>query len=206
MIFKLKILMILISLSIIHLYILKQTNYVYDLSLNRKCNYFEIYDIDNLKKSLKKCPNEIIIDDYLPKWINIMTFPKKGWGLVTKKPFKKNEIIYKVPILLYPEGGIEVISKTLGRKKITKEIHCGDMEQIYGLFSCYDIFLNHSDNPSAYHDILLIIENKNIFIVLKAYKNIPIDTELTINYLYLNKYIYLIQSYISLVLRNFKLQ
>lgn len=202
MIFKYKIIILLIFFSIIHLYILKQTNYVYDLSHNRKCNYFEIYDIYNLKKLIKKCPNKLIIDDYLPEWINIETFPKKGWGLVSKKSFKKNEIIYKVPILLYPDEGIEVISKTLGRKKIIKEVHCGDMEQTYGLFSCYDIFLNHSDSPTAYHDILLLIENNNLFIVLKAHKNIPANTELTINYLYLNKYIYLTQSYISLLSRN----
>lgn len=202
---KITVLMILVSISIIHLYNLKKTNYVYDLSFNRKCNFFEIYDIDNLKKFLKKCPNEIIIDDYLPKWINIMIFPEKGWGLVTKKPFKKNEIIYKVPILLYPEGGIDVLSKRFGRKKITKEIHCDDIGKKYGIFSYYDAFLNHSNNPSAYHDILLIIENKKIFIVLKAYKDISIDTELTINYLYLNKYIYLIKSYINLVSKNFKL-
>ena len=196
--------LILVSILMIHLCILKKTNYVYDLSFNRKCNFFEIYDIDNLKTFMKKCPNEIIIDDYLPKWINIMIFPEKGWGLVTKKPFKKNEIIYKAPILLYPEGGIDILSNTFGRKRVTKEIHCGDMGIEHGLFSCYDIFLNHSNDPSAYHDILLIIENKNIFIVLKAYKDIDTDTELTINYLYLNKYIYLIQSYINLVSRNLK--
>jgi hypothetical protein len=202
MLLKYKLFLLLMFLSMIHLYILKQTNYVYDLSRNLKCNYFEIYDIYDLKRLLNKCPNKLIIDDYLPKWINIETFPEKGWGLVSKKLFKKNEIIYKAPILLYPNDGIEVISKHLGRKKISKEVHCGDMAQIYGIFSCYDIFLNHSDSPSAYHDILLLIENKHVYIVLKAHKNIPANTELTINYWYLNKYIYLTQSYISVLLRN----
>jgi hypothetical protein len=175
----------------------KKPNYIYDLSHNRKCNFFEIYDIENLKKSLKKCPNKILIDDWLPEWVNIEMFPDKGWGLVTKKAFKKNEIVYKAPILLYPEGEIEVVSRTLGSKKIVKEIHLGDLEQKYGLFTCYDSFLNHSNNPSAYHDVLFAVEDNHIYIMLRACRNIDVDTELTINYLYLNKYIYYIQSYIK---------
>ena len=178
--------LIFLSIILLQFLLVKNTSYVYDLSHNRTCNYFEIYNINNLKKYIPILSNKIIIDDYLPNGIIIQSFTKKGWGLVSKNSFKKGDIIYKAPIYIYPKNGIQVTSKTLGIKNICKDIHCGDIENKFDLFSCYDCFLNHSYNPSAYHDDLLLIENGAIYIILKAAHDIYPETELTINYLYLN--------------------
>jgi hypothetical protein len=83
---------------------------------------------------------------------------------------------------------IEVFSKEHGLKKIDKDVHLGDLDKKYNLFSYYNCFLNHADNPSAYHDTDLIIENGNIYVVLRASKNIEPGEELTINYLYRQNY------------------
>jgi len=196
------ILIILVNI-VVYTLVFKNIDYVYDLSHNRTCNLFELDNIDKLRQLIPICPNKMHIDNYLPEWIDIRIFPDKGWGLITKKAFKKDDIIYMVPILEYPNGGIEIISKTLGVKKIEKEIHCGEMEQLYNLFCCYDCFLNHNYNSSTYHDNLLTIKDGNIHVVLRASRNIDVGTELTINYMYLNEYVYYISSYVNCVYKHF---
>jgi hypothetical protein len=81
--------------------ILRTPNYVYDLSQNRSFNYFEIYSAKDLLLKTAECSSKIQIDDFLPAHIRIDTFPDKGWGLVTKVAFRKNDVIYReVPLAL----------------------------------------------------------------------------------------------------------
>lgn len=188
-------------LIIIHSLVILNTNYVYDLSENRTCNFFEIYDVNVLIKNLPVCSNKILIDNFLPDTIKIKNFPDKGWGLVSQRSFLKNDIIYKTQLVRFPTNDIEIISKDLGAKKIDKNIHCGDIGKKYDLFSYYDCFLNHKNEPSAYHDCDMLIEDGNIYIVLRAAKNINAGEEITINYLYLNLYIYHIRTYISYLVK-----
>jgi hypothetical protein len=145
--------------------------------------------------------NTILIDDFLPETIKIKNFADKGWGLVSQRSFLKNDSIYKTQIVRFPSNGIEIISNDLGIKIIDKDIHCGDIGRKYDLFSYYDCFLNHDNYPSAYHDDELTIENGNIYIVLRAARKINIGEELTINYMYLNLYIYYIRAYISYMIK-----
>ena len=188
--------MILILLSILLIiYIFSKRNTVYDLSKDRTFNYFEIHDIKEMKKQLSTFPNKVNIEDYLPKHIKINKFPKKGWGLVTNKYFSKNEIVYEAPIYNFPIDGIEILSNNFGSNIIKKEIHCGDVTKLHNLFTGYDCFLNHDDNPNTYHSCVFLIKNKSIYVVLKALRNIAPGDELTIDYMYLNKYIYYINSY-----------
>jgi len=195
------VILILVLILITHSLVVLNTNYVYDLMANRTCNYFEIYDVVALSQKSPECNNTIHIDEFLPVSIKIKNFPDKGWGLVSQIPIEKNTIIYKSLLARFPSNGstIEIISKDLGIKKIDKDVHCGDIEKIYDIFSYYDCLLNHDDNPSAYHDDELIIDNGNIYIVLKAAKTINVGEELTINYFYINKYVFYMRSYISYV-------
>ena len=130
-------------LIIIKMCILAKTEFVHDLSINRKFTIFEIYNINKFKNHISTYNSVIHIDDTLPENISIHKFPVKGWGLISNKSFKKNEIIYKAEILKYPEKGILVKSKLHGVKRINKEIHCGDLSKKYNLLSVYDCFLNH---------------------------------------------------------------
>jgi hypothetical protein len=191
-----------------HSVVILNTNYVYDLLTNRTFNYFEIYNVGALSQKIPECSNTIHIDDFLPEHIKLMNFPDKGWGLISQIPIEKNTIIYKSLLERFPNNGsaIEIISKDLGIKKIDKNVHCGDIEKIYDIFSYYDCFLNHDNNPSAYHDDELTIENGNIYIVLRAAKTINVGEELTINYFYINKYKYYIRSYISYMLKYIFMQ
>ena len=189
--------LIILFLILLIIYIIKNTNYVYDLSIDRTFNYFEIYNIEKIKKQLPIYPNVSIIDNYLPEHIIISNFQDKGWGLLTNKSFTKDEIIYNAPIYIFPNNGIKITSKQLGVKNIEKDIHCGDIAKKHNLFSSYDCFLNHSDNPNAYHSNLFFIKNNAVYVVLKASRNIHLGDELTIDYIYLNKYIYYINSYIT---------
>jgi hypothetical protein len=188
-----------VILIIFIFFIIIKTDYVYDLSHNRKCNYFEIYDINKLLSYISVSSNKIMIDEYLPEWIEIKTFPKKGWGLVSKKSFKKGEVIYEVPVLIYPEEGVEIISKKYGNKILDKNDHFGDLEQKYNLFSYYDCLLNHDDEPNAYHDTSILIKDKKVYFILKAFRDIAIGDELTINYLYLDEYVYYIASFVDYI-------
>ena len=77
-----------VIILILIFFILKNRKYVYDLSDNRLCNYFEIYDIKTFMELIPYSKNKILIDQYLPKHIQIHEIPKKGWGLVTTKAFK----------------------------------------------------------------------------------------------------------------------
>lgn len=179
---------------------------MHDLSTNRTCNYFEMYDVNALIQKIPICANKILIDDFLPENITIKNFADKGWGLVSQRTYLKDAIIYKSPLVRFPSGNIEVISKDLGVKKIDKDVHCGDIERKYDIFSYFDAFLNHDNQPTAYHDYDAIIENGNINIVLKAARDINIGDELTINYLYLNLYIYYIRAYTSYLFKIAKEQ
>lgn len=198
------ILSIIITITIIisiHIFLKSKTDYVYDLTRNRKCNYFEIYDIESIYKTIPICSNEIDIDKYLPESIGISIFKDKGWGLISKIACKKDDIIYKSPVARFPSDGskINFISKEHGVKQIEKDIHCGDMEREYGLFCYFDCLLNHNNNPNAYYDINLLIEDGNIYVVLKAMRDIAAGEEITINYIYLDKYMYYFKSYISYI-------
>lgn len=201
---SLLLLLVLVLIIIIHGLVRLNTNYVYDLSKDRTCNFFEIYDVNTLIKKSPACSNKIHIDDFLPENVKIKIFPEKGWGLVSQVALNKNDIIYKSLLRRFPDDGsaIEVTSKELGEKKIDKDIHCGHIEKKYDLFSYFDCFLNHDNNPSAYHDDELIIDNGNIYLVLRATKPINIGEELTINYFYTNEYIYYISAYISYISKN----
>jgi len=189
-------LFILLVLILILFFTVEKRNYVYDLS-DRSFNYFEIYDINDLLLKIKESSNKIQIDNFLPEHIKIDNFSDKGWGLVTKIPFRKDDIIYKCPVRRFPNKDIEVFSKEHGIKKIDKDVHLGDLDKKYNLFSYYNCFLNHDNNPSAYHDVNLIIENGNIYVVLRASKNIEAGEELTINYFYINEYVYYARSFIT---------
>lgn len=194
------ILLIITTLMVVVIfYKCKNTEYIYDLSENTKCNYFQIYDINTFLKSVPYCKNKISIDQYLPKHIQIVNIPEKGWGLVTTKKFKKNDIIYKSLIERMPEHKIIVFSKNLGEKNISKDIHLGDIALKHNLFCYYDCFLNHDDNPTAYHDTTFIIENGQIFNVLKAKRNIEPGSELTIHYSYLDENIFIMKSFIGYI-------
>ena len=197
---------ILVAIILLHIFLKTQTDYVYDLTRNRKCNYFEIYDIDAICKMIPISSNETDVDKYLPESIGISIFPNKGWGLISKAAYKKDDIIYKCLIERFPSDGIKLISKEHGEKQIEKHIHCGDLEQQYNIFAYFDCLLNHSINANAYHDINLLIENSNIYFVLKASRDIVVGEEITINYLYLKKYNYIIRSYINYVYDYIKLQ
>ena len=179
------------------MFLKSKTDYVHDLSRTRKCNYFEIYDIVSICKTIPICSNEIHIDKYLPESIGISVFAEKGWGLVSKIACKKDDILYKSLVRRFPTdgSGIKLISKEHGEKQIEKNIHCGYIERQHDLFSHFDCLLNHSDNPNAYHDINLWIENNNVYVVLKAARDITAGEEITINYMYLFKYVYYVQSY-----------
>jgi hypothetical protein len=192
---------IIIIIISFHIFLKSNTDYVYDLSHNRKCNYFEIYDIESLCKMIPICSNEIDVDKYLPDSIGISVFKDKGWGLVSKIAHKKDDIIYKCPMVRFPTDGsqIKLISKEHGVKQIEKDIHCGDVERQYDIFTYFDCLLNHSDNQNAYHDLDLLIENGNAYVVLKAVQDITAGEEITINYIYLSKYVYLFQSYMNYI-------
>jgi len=183
---------------IVHLFIIYKTNYVYDLTCNRTCNYFEIYNIDDLCNKISVCPIKIQIDDYLPECIKIDVFQDKGWGLVSKKTFKNGDIIYKSLIGRFPEvDSITLISKEHGIKNIEKDIHCGEITRKHDLFTYYDCLLNHSNEPNAQHENNLLVDNGSIYVVLKANRDISVGEELTINYIYLQKYVYYMNSYIE---------
>ncbi len=183
------------------MFLKSKTDYVHDLSRTRTCNYFEIYDIDSIYKTIPICSNEIHVDKYLPESIGISVFAEKGWGLVSKIACKKDDILYKSLVGRFPTDGSEIklISNEHGVKQIEKDIHCGDIERQYDLFSHFDCLLNHSNNPNAYHDINLWIENGNVYVVLKAARDITAGEEITINYIYLFKYVYYFQSYIRYI-------
>jgi hypothetical protein len=182
---------------------MRTPNYVYDLSQNRSFNYFEIYSVNDLLLKTEESSSKIQIEDFLPAHIRIDTFPDKGWGLVTKIACRKNDVIYRALVRRFPNE-IEVFSKEHGVKKIDKDVHLGDLDKKYNLFSYYNCFLNHSDNPSAYHDTDLMIENGNIYVVLRASKNIEPGEELTINYFYINEYVYYARSYMNFILKQFQ--
>lgn len=192
--------MILLYIFFVYVFLLLRTKYVYDLSNNRTCNYFELYDIDQICKTIPVCSSIINVDDYLPESIKIGVFTDKGWGLVSNIKYKKDDIIYKSLIGTFPDvDGIKLISKEHGMKHIEKDIHCGDILRKHNLFSYYDCLLNHSDNPSAYHDTDLYIYNGSIYVVLKANRDIDVGEEITINYIYLYKYVYYFQSYVKYI-------
>lgn len=197
------IILLFIIILLIWYFAVQKTNYVYDLSENRTFNYFEIYDINDLLLKTKECSNKIQIDNFLPEHITIDKFPDKGWGLVTKIAYRKDDIIYKCLVERFPNNDIEVYSKEHGIKKIDKDVHLGDLDKKYNLFIYYDCFLNHDSNPSAYHDTNLMIDNGNIYVILRASKNIEAGEELTINYFYINKYVYYVRSYISYMLLTY---
>ena len=52
-------------ISIIYIISLIKRDYIYDLSISRKFNYFDIHDIDKFIKNIPECPNSINIDTYL---------------------------------------------------------------------------------------------------------------------------------------------
>jgi len=104
------------------------------------------------------------------------------------------------PIGRFPKNVI--LSNTLGRKKIDKNIHLGDMEKNLDIFTYYDTLLNHSYVPNAFHDINLLIYKNNLFITLIASRDIEKDEEITINYVYLFEIIYILQSYLYYILPN----
>ena len=180
-------------------FLLRNINYIYDLSKNIRCNIFQIYNLNLIINLLPTASNKIFIDKILPNGIQINNFPQKGWGLIIKKDFKKNEIIYNCPIEKFPNGEIVIISKTFGEKKIDKNIHLGELERRYNIICHYDCFLNHDNLPTAYHDISILISDNKAYITLKATKDIKSGSELTIDYKKLNiSYIYL-KSFISLI-------
>jgi len=187
---------------LLHILLLRNTKFVYNLSENRTCNYFEIYNIKEFIQEIRISSNKILIDDFLPENIEIKNFPDKGWGLVSKVIFKKDDIIYKCPLARFPEDGIEFISKDHGIKKINKNIHCGDIQKKYNLFSYFDCLLNHANNSNAYHDTLLLIDSGKIYVVLRALDTIHQGDEITINYLYLNEYIYYFCSFLQYILQT----
>jgi hypothetical protein len=195
------IVVVIIAVISFHMFLKSKTDYVHDLSGIRKCNYFEIYDIDSIWKMIPISPNEIQLDEYLPESIGISVFKDKGWGLVSKIAFKKDDIIYKSLIRRFPTDGskIKLISKEHGEKQIEKDIHCGEIERQYDLFTHFDCLLNNSNNPNAYHDVNFWIEDGNAYEVLKAARDITAGEELTINYIYLSEYVIYIQSYISYI-------
>ncbi len=190
-----------IAVILVHLFLKSKTDYVYDLSRTRKCNYFEIYDIDKILKMIPISSNEVYVDKYLPESIGISVFKDKGWGLVSKTACKKDDILYKSLIRRFPTDGskIKLISKEHGVKQIEKDIHCGEIERQYDLFTHFDCLLNYSNNPNAYHDVNFWIEDGNVYEVLKAARDIKAGEELTINYIYLSKYVIYVQSYISYI-------
>jgi hypothetical protein len=195
------IVVVIIAVISVHMCLKSKADYVHDLTRNRKCNYFEIYDIDAICKTIPECSNEVHIDKYLPESIGISVFKEKGWGLVSKIACKKDDILYKSLVGRFPTdgSGIKLISKEHGVKQIEKDIHCGDIERQHDIFSYFDCLLNHSDAANAYHDINLWIENGSVYVVLKAKRDIPAGEEITINYIYLFKYVYYFQSYIHYI-------
>ena len=187
---------------LLHILLLRNTKLVYNLSENRSCNYFEIYNIKEFIQGIHISSNKILIDDFLPENIEIKNFPDKGWGLVSKVIVKKDDIIYKSPLARFPEDGIEFISKDHGIKKINKKIHCSDLEKKYKLFTYFDCLLNHDNNPSAYHDTSLLIDSGKIYVILRALDTIHPGNEITIDYYYLNEYIYYFRSFLQYILQT----
>ena len=174
-----------IILCILIIYIVSFINhdYVYDLSVSRKINYFNIYNLSEFSKCLDTCENEIYIDKFLPENIRIDIFPDKGWGLVSKKAIKKGELIYMIPLAKYPKGDLIIISDQHGRKRVDKDIHLSDICRNSNIFCYHDIFLNHDHAPNAIHDINLFIYNKQLFISIFALHDIKAGDEITIDYM-----------------------
>ena len=189
---------IIIVISIIYILSLIKRDYIYDLSISRKFNYFDIHDIDKFIKTIPECSNNINIDSYLPESVSIKTFPEKGWGLIANRDFKKDDIIYICPISRYPDGIITITSEH-GNKEICKDIHMGDMAKRFDLFCYYDCLLNHSYNSNSAHDIELFTYKNQLFTILIASRTIDKGDEITINYLELSEPVYLLKSFFQLM-------
>jgi hypothetical protein len=163
----------------------------------------------DLIKQIKTCPNIIHIDSYLPDNISIESFENKGWGLVTNKKIKKNDIVYICPINIFPDNifpdnnEIKFVSKKLGDKILNKNIHLFNLTRELGIFPYYDTMLNHDNNSNAFHDVDLLIYKNNVFITLIASKDIEPGEEITINYLYECDNLYLIRSFLYFILPSF---
>ena len=191
---------IILCILIIYIVSFINTDYVYDLSVSRKINYFNIYNISEFSQCLDTCDNEIYIDKFLPENIRIDIFPDKGWGLVSKKPVKKGDLIYMIPLSKCPAGDIIIISNEHGRKAVNKEIHLCDICRNANIFCYYDIFLNNDSTPNAIHDINLFIYKKKLFISIFALRDIKAGDEITIDYMNLIEPIYIIRSYLYYIL------
>ena len=117
----------------------------------------------------------------LPKHVEFEIYDKKGWGLKTKKSFKKDDIIYEYPMEKIPNGKIKVISN-IGEKYINPDIHFCEITKLYDIFSYWDVFINHDNNPNAYYKSKIIIKNRQLFGKLYALKDISENEELLIDY------------------------
>lgn len=166
-----KVLLFLLASLCIFIYILDESIY----------NYFNMYKIKNISSNI------INIDEYLPDNIYIKEIEGKGWGLVSKNVINKNDIIYVCPISIFPDGILKIISKC-GEKIIDKNIHICQLERELNIFPYFDVFLNNSNDPNAYHDVKILMYKNIAFFTLIASKNIEPDEEITINYVYLTTY------------------
>ena len=166
-------------------------------------NYFQIKN-DDFLDNLKTCKNTIYIDKLLPDHIMIDIYDKKGWGLKTTKAIKKGDIIYEYPIEKNASGKIKIISN-IGEKYIEPDIHYCETTKFYNLFSYWDVFINHDDNPNAYYEPKVIIKNKQLLGRIYASKDISKNDELLINYNKLKKNVWIYQSFIDLFINFNKL-
>lgn len=115
----------------------------------------------------------------------------KGRGLFCGNPIKKGDVIEIVPGLLFNEEDAPHIRETAAAeyyfkipadlpKDLAQRFKIRDVEKCVGLAMGAMSYCNHMMDPNAVQECLA--DRHSLFYVLKALRDIPADTEISINY------------------------
>lgn len=175
-------LLILVICFVLHLiYLFKQNERYINLDVNDSVLALFISNKIELTKKLEMFPSKIDVKNILPSNIDISYDTIKECGLYSKKKYKKGDIVYRFSLYRLPDEDI-VISTPFGDRTIRSEIHTSEICNYYGIFTGFDCFINHSNDPNVDYDAFVYIENRKVFVNVYALCDIQIGDELLIDY------------------------
>ena len=188
-----KILFIFIFISfILFLKIIYTTHNNYlTIDFNKDYKFLNLFLISNKLELIKKLElTNTNIRLNLPKHIKIKRFKNKGYGLISIKDIKKNDLIYETPIRFFHKNKQIYVITYLGKHKVIKNIHCDTCFKDYIIFDYWDIFLNHNYKNNACYKSSFKYFKGNLYQGLYAIRDVKKGEEITINYLTLKLFIF----------------
>ena len=186
------ILKLIILFLILFLKIIYTTHNLYlTIDFNKDYNFLNIFLISNKLELIKKLElTNTNIRLNLPKDIKIKRIKNKGYGLISIKDIKKNDLIYETPIRFFHKNKQIYVITQYGKHRVIKNVHCDTHIGDYIMFDYWDIFLNHDYKHNAYYKKSFKYFKGNIYQSLYAIRDIKKGEEITINYLTLKLFIF----------------